>query len=43
MADCDADLLVMGGYAHARLRQLVLGGTTQQILQQMTVPVLLSH
>jgi nucleotide-binding universal stress UspA family protein len=35
--------LVMGGYAHARLRQLVLGGATQHILQHMTTPVLLSH
>ena len=43
LADYDADLLVMGGYAHARLRQLVLGGTTQHILQHMTTPVLLSH
>ncbi|HMB74857.1 MAG TPA: universal stress protein [Kiloniellaceae bacterium] len=43
LADCDADLLVMGAYAHARLRQLVLGGVTQKILGQMTTPVLLSH
>ena len=43
LADYSADLLVMGAYAHARLRQLVLGGVTQKILGQMTTPVLLSH
>jgi nucleotide-binding universal stress UspA family protein len=43
LADSDADLLVMGAYAHARLRELVLGGVTQKILGQMTTPVLLSH
>jgi len=43
LADYSADLLVMGAYAHARLRQLVLGGVTQKILGQMTTPVLMSH
>jgi nucleotide-binding universal stress UspA family protein len=38
-----ADLLVMGGYAHARLRELVLGGTTRHVLTHASVPVLLSH
>jgi nucleotide-binding universal stress UspA family protein len=42
-ADIGADLIVMGGYGHARLRELVLGGTTQQVLEAMTVPVLMSH
>ena len=43
LADGGADLLVMGAYAHSRLRQLVLGGVTQHILSHMTTPVLLSH
>jgi nucleotide-binding universal stress UspA family protein len=43
VADEGTDLLVMGGYGHSRLRELVLGGATRQILAQMTVPVLLSH
>jgi len=38
-----ADLIVMGGYGHSRLRELVLGGVTHQLLAQMTVPVLFSH
>ena len=42
-ADLDADLLVMGGYSHSRLREWVLGGATRTILDSMTVPVLMSH
>ncbi len=42
-ADVQADLIVMGGYGHSRLREWVLGGVTRTILQTMTVPVLLSH
>jgi nucleotide-binding universal stress UspA family protein len=38
-----ADLLVMGGYGHSRLREVVLGGATRTILHDMTVPVLMSH
>ena len=41
--DVGADLLVMGAYGHARLREMVLGGATRHILQHMTVPVLMSH
>ncbi len=43
LADQDIDLLVMGAYGHSRLRELVLGGVTRTIFQQMTVPVLMSH
>jgi nucleotide-binding universal stress UspA family protein len=43
VADCGADLLVMGGYGHSRAREFVLGGVTRQILRQMTVPVLMAH
>ena len=42
-ADVDAGLIVMGGYGHSRLREIVLGGTTRTILQTMTVPVLMAH
>jgi nucleotide-binding universal stress UspA family protein len=42
-ADTSADLIVMGGYGHSRLREFVLGGTTQVILDSMTVPTLMSH
>jgi nucleotide-binding universal stress UspA family protein len=42
-ADHGADLIVMGAYGHARWREVVLGGVTRQLLEQMTVPVLMSH
>ena len=42
-ADLDADLIVMGGYGHTRLREWVLGGATRTILKSMTAPVLMSH
>ena len=37
------DLLVMGCYGHMRLRETLLGGVTRTVLQEMTVPVLVSH
>lgn len=43
MADAGTDLLVMGGYGHSRLREIVLGGTTRAILASMTAPVLMAH
>jgi nucleotide-binding universal stress UspA family protein len=41
--DISADLIVIGGYGHSRLRELILGGVTRDLLQHMTVPVLMSH
>jgi nucleotide-binding universal stress UspA family protein len=38
-----ADLLVMGGYSHSRLREMVLGGFTRHVLQSATMPVLMAH
>jgi nucleotide-binding universal stress UspA family protein len=42
-ADTSADLLVLGGYGHSRLREFVLGGVTRSILDTMMVPTLMSH
>jgi nucleotide-binding universal stress UspA family protein len=42
-ADTSADLLVMGGYGHSRLREFILGGVTRGILGSMTIPTLMSH
>ena len=39
----DADLIVMGGYGHTRLREWVLGGVSKTLLEHMTVPLLMSH
>jgi nucleotide-binding universal stress UspA family protein len=43
VADTSADLIVMGGYGHSRLREFVLGGVTRKLLQSMTAPTLMSH
>jgi nucleotide-binding universal stress UspA family protein len=43
VADAGADLIVMGGYGHSRLREFILGGVTRGILEAMTVPTLMSH
>jgi nucleotide-binding universal stress UspA family protein len=42
-ADTAADLIVMGGYGHSRLREFILGGTTRGMLASMTKPTLMSH
>ena len=36
-----ADLLVMGAYGHSRIRTMILGSTTTQLLRTCQVPVLL--
>lgn len=38
-----ADLLVMGGYGHSRLRELVLGGATRSVLERSPLPILMAH
>ncbi len=38
-----ADLLVVGAYSHARLKQLLLGGATRTLLTRTPVPVLISR
>ena len=42
-SDIGADLLVVGGYGHSRTREMIMGGVTRDLLQHMTVPVLMSH
>lgn len=42
-SDLGSDLIVMGGYGHSRLREMLLGGATAAVLQSMTVPVLMAH
>ena len=36
---CDADLLVMGAYGHSRMREFVLGGVTEDMLEDCAIPV----
>lgn len=38
-----ADLLVMGGYGHSRLREMLVGGVTRHVLEHATVPILFAH
>jgi nucleotide-binding universal stress UspA family protein len=43
LAKSDANMLVMGAYAHSRMREIVLGGVTRTVLKSTPLPVLLSH
>jgi nucleotide-binding universal stress UspA family protein len=38
-----ADLLVMGGYGHSRMRELIFGGATLHVLGHYDLPVLIAH
>lgn len=38
-----ASLLVMGGFGHSRLRELIFGGVTRYMLTNARLPVLLAH
>lgn len=42
-SDRGFDLVVMGAYGHSRLREFLFGGATRDILERMTVPVLMAH
>jgi nucleotide-binding universal stress UspA family protein len=37
------DLLVMGGYGHSRVREVIFGGFTRHILLHADLPVLMAH
>jgi nucleotide-binding universal stress UspA family protein len=39
----NCDLLVMGAYGHSRLREMILGGATREVLAHSTIPVLMAH
>lgn len=41
-AESGADMLVMGAYGRARLRELILGGATRDVLRDAGLPVLFS-
>jgi nucleotide-binding universal stress UspA family protein len=38
-----ADLIVMGAYGHTRIRELMLGSTTAQVMRKAHIPVLLAR
>lgn len=39
----NADLVVMGGYGHARLQEFLFGGATRDTLDTATLPILMSR
>jgi len=39
----NADLIIMGGYAHARIREYMFGGATRDMLEKANVPMLMAH
>jgi nucleotide-binding universal stress UspA family protein len=41
--DLGCDLLVMGCYGHSRARELLLGGASSSVLNDMRLPVLMAH
>ncbi len=43
VATNNADLLVMGGYGRSKMREFILGGATQHMLNDSNVPMMLSH
>lgn len=43
VSDNGNDLVVMGGYGHSRMREFLFGGATREILEAMTVPILMAH
>lgn len=42
-ADKDADLMVVGAFGRSRLREVILGGVTEEMIERASVPVLLMH
>ena len=42
-ADLGSNYLVMGGYGHSPLGELLLGGTTREMFHSLTIPALMSH
>ncbi|MZR31285.1 universal stress protein [Sneathiella litorea] len=43
LVDYSGNMLVLGAYGHSRLREMILGGVTKNILEHMTAPVLFAH
>ncbi|MBI1849568.1 MAG: universal stress protein [Planctomycetes bacterium] len=39
----DCQMIVMGAYGHSRIRELIIGSTTEQVLRSARIPVLLTR
>ena len=42
-SETGAELIVMGGYGHSRLREAIIGGVTRSMLCKTSIPVLMAH
>lgn len=42
-ADEDVDMIVMGAFVHSRFREAILGGATRSLLDNCSVPILMTH
>ena len=42
-ADRGCEALVMGAYGHSRLREMLLGGTTRDLLAEVPLPLIMAH
>ena len=42
-ADMSAELLVMGGYGHSRLRERIFGGVTKSMLEDPPLPIFMAR
>lgn len=42
-AELESELIIMGAYGHARIREIALGGVTRSLMEHMPVPVLMAH
>lgn len=42
-SDLDIDLIVAGAYHHSQFREALVGGVSRDLLDHMTVPVLMAH
>ncbi len=41
--ECGADLVVMGAYGHSRVRELIIGSSTEALIRDIDRPILLMH
>jgi len=39
----EADMMIMGGYSHSRMRELIMGGVTRDVIEQTNIPVVMGH
>jgi nucleotide-binding universal stress UspA family protein len=42
-AEHSADMMIMGAYTRSRMRRLIFGGVTAEVLRRTTIPVLMTH